>query len=118
MPMIGRREERGYLVLEITGMINGQIYGAFNERSFLDTFREYASNAGKPFAIDVTGCRLIGSGPIGLFLEAYRIKKEKIPVISNNDRRLAELLRRTHIDFVELYESADTLPELQPTSSQ
>lgn len=112
MPMMSQREEKGYKVIGINGVLDSDIYREhLEERSLLDDFRAYVLRIGdNPLVIDTRGCRFRGRDSLGLFTEAYRLLQRRIPVIYDDDR-LAELLKRTGIGcFIELYRTADDLP--------
>ena len=120
-PRIEPREERGYAIIGITGIVDDDIHRQYRseDKSFLDAFRDYSSSLGRPFVLDLTECKLHGSGSLSLFLEAYSILGDKVPVVSNDDH-LSMILRNTRIDdFTTMHRSIEDLPELpKPISSR
>ena len=112
MPMMSQREERGYKIIAINGILDGDIYRENpGEPSFLDQFRERLAGSG-PLALDLRHCRFSGNHSLGIFTEAYRMFQMKTVAISD-DAHLVELLRITRIGvYVDLYRTIEELPAI------
>lgn len=118
LPRMEPVQEKGYTIVRIKGNVDNDIYSNNKgEGSFLTNFTGYLKSVEGPIALDVSESDMHYTPALGLFVEAFKITKRKVPVVYR-DGRFIKGLRSTHIDqYVDLYKSIGELPEIISSQS-
>ena len=112
---IDRREEKGYLILHLSGMSDLDLYVREEGENRFSLLERYIIESDKPVAFNVMDCDF-QQAVVPLFIRAYEIKRRATPVVTTSKRLMRTIEKWKVGDFINLYKSIDELPEL--TSSR